>query len=43
MDHKVLNVTQLYDDASTLFKEHCIGGDSSADGIINNLSAGIEK
>lgn len=44
MDHKVLNVTQLYDDASTLFKEHCTGGgDSSADGIINNLSAGIEN
>ena len=42
MDHKVQNVTQLYDDSTTLEKDGCTSGsDTSADGIINNLNLGI--
>ena len=44
MDHKVSNVTQLYDDATALYKTVCTGGDdASADGIITNLSTAIEN
>ena len=44
MDHKVQNVTQLYEDASNLIKKVCQGGEAnSADGIINNLSESIEN
>lgn len=43
MDHKVQNVTSLYEDASKLYKEVCSGGgNTSADGIINNLRSGID-
>lgn len=43
MDHKVANVQQLHDDAMYLYNNLVIGGENSADYILNNLSQSIDN
>lgn len=42
MNHKVKNVQELHDTAVTLYRDVVVGGESSADAILNNLVQGIE-
>lgn len=43
MNHKVLNVSELYRSAKALYDKSVVGGnDSSADTILNNLSSAIQ-
>jgi len=43
MDHKVNNVQALHESAMTLYNNLVVGGEQSADSILNNLSQGIEN
>lgn len=43
MNHKVNNVQNLHETAMTLYNNVVVGGDSSADSILNNLNQGIEN
>lgn len=43
MDHRVNNVQKLHDDAVKLYNNVVVGGEASADAILNNLSQGIEN
>lgn len=43
MNHKVENVQKLHEDAVYLYNNVVVGGESSADSILNNLSQGIEN
>lgn len=43
MDHKVANVQQLHDDAMYLYNNLVVGGENSADYILNNLSQSIDN
>ena len=43
MDHKVANVQQLHDDAMYLYNNLVVGGENSADYILNNLSQSVDN
>jgi len=43
MNHKVNNVQMLHEDAMYLYNTLVMGGESSADSILHNLSQGIEN
>ena len=43
MDHKVANVQQLHDDAMYMFNNLVVGGENSADYILNNLSQSVDN
>ena len=43
MNHKVNNVQMLHEDAMYMYNTLVMGGDSSADSILYNLSQGIEN
>ena len=43
MDHKVANVQQLHDDAMFLYNNLVLGGENSADYILNNLSQSVDN
>ena len=43
MDHKVANVQQLHDDAMFLYNNLVVGGENSADYILNNLSQSVNN
>ena len=44
MNHRINNVTDLHNDAKSLYNELIIGGnEESADSILNNLNSGIEN
>ena len=43
MNHKVNNVQMLHDDAMYLHNTIVVGGECSADSILNNLNQGIEN
>lgn len=43
MNHKVNNVQKLHDDAMYLYNHVVVGGETSADSILNNLAQGIEN
>lgn len=43
MNHKVLNVQNLHESAMTLYNNVVVGGETSADSILNNLNNGIEN
>jgi len=43
MNHKVNNVQMLHDDAVYMHNTLVVGGDASADSILNNLNQGIEN
>ena len=43
MDHNVKNVQQLHDDAMYLYNNLVVGGENSADYILNNLSQAIDN
>lgn len=43
MNHKVNNVQMLHDDAMYMYNTLVVGGDASADSILNNLNQGIEN
>lgn len=43
MNHKVTSVQNLYNSAMTLYNNVVVGGESSADSILNNIYNGIEN
>ena len=43
MDHNVANVQQLHDDAMYLYNNLVVGGENSADYILNNLSQSVDN
>ena len=43
MDHKVANVQKLHDDAMYMYNNLVVGGENSADYILNNLSQSIDN
>ena len=43
MDHKVANLQQLHDDALYLYNNLVVGGENSADYILNNLSQSVDN
>ena len=43
MDHKVANVQKLHDDAMYMYNNLVVGGENSADYILNNLSQSVDN